>query len=94
MKTMNCKFCKYEWATRVDKPKSCPNCKRRFLHPKRVVFTGITIDLTGAAIEELANGEAKARMDGCEDIEQVRIFTDKEAVNMSYSELLQRLGIL
>ena len=24
-----CKVCKYEWNSRVDKPKSCPECKSR-----------------------------------------------------------------
>lgn len=27
---MKCKTCKYEWETRIDVPKSCPRCKRRF----------------------------------------------------------------
>ena len=24
-----CKKCKYEWESRVDKPKECPECKSR-----------------------------------------------------------------
>lgn len=29
---MKCKFkdCKYEWKPRVEEPKACPKCKRRF----------------------------------------------------------------
>lgn len=23
-----CKFCKYNWNGRIEKPKSCPRCKR------------------------------------------------------------------
>jgi len=26
----NCEHCAYEWASRVEQPKSCPRCKRRF----------------------------------------------------------------
>ena len=25
-----CEFCTYKWITKVDSPKSCPRCKRRF----------------------------------------------------------------
>lgn len=25
-----CEFCTYRWLTKVDSPKSCPRCKRRF----------------------------------------------------------------
>jgi len=25
-----CEFCSYSWISRVDNPKSCPRCKRRF----------------------------------------------------------------
>ena len=25
-----CEFCTYRWITKVDSPKSCPRCKRRF----------------------------------------------------------------
>ncbi len=25
-----CEFCTYRWTTKVDSPKSCPRCKRRF----------------------------------------------------------------
>ncbi len=25
-----CEFCTYRWIARVDNPKSCPRCKRRF----------------------------------------------------------------
>jgi len=25
-----CPFCGYEWLSRVDRPKSCPACKRYF----------------------------------------------------------------
>ena len=28
--TMKCKTCEYAWETRIDNPKSCPRCKRRF----------------------------------------------------------------
>jgi len=27
---MNCDNCDYEWEHRVERPKSCPRCKRRF----------------------------------------------------------------
>ncbi len=27
---MKCELCEYEWLPRVEKPKSCPRCKRRF----------------------------------------------------------------
>lgn len=27
---IKCPFCKYEWRPRVDRPKSCPECKKRF----------------------------------------------------------------
>ena len=27
---MECDFCDYEWENRVESPKSCPKCKRRF----------------------------------------------------------------
>ncbi len=27
---MECKTCKYEWTSRIDNPKACPRCKRRF----------------------------------------------------------------
>ncbi len=27
---MICNVCNYEWTPRVDNPKSCPRCKRRF----------------------------------------------------------------
>jgi hypothetical protein len=26
----DCKFCFYSWQARVEQPKSCPRCKRRF----------------------------------------------------------------
>ena len=25
-----CEFCTYRWSAKVDSPKSCPRCKRRF----------------------------------------------------------------
>ena len=25
-----CEFCTYRWIAKVDSPKSCPRCKRRF----------------------------------------------------------------
>jgi rubrerythrin len=27
---LKCSFCGYEWVPRVENPKECPNCKRRF----------------------------------------------------------------
>jgi len=30
MVTKSCEFCTYSWESRVDDPKSCPRCKRRF----------------------------------------------------------------
>lgn len=29
-KYKDCEFCTYRWITKVDIPKSCPRCKRRF----------------------------------------------------------------
>ena len=29
-KSMECEFCTYRWQAKVDSPKSCPRCKRRF----------------------------------------------------------------
>ena len=29
-----CEFCTYRWITKVDSPKSCPRCKRRFDYKK------------------------------------------------------------
>ena len=29
-KLRECEFCTYRWNTKVDSPKSCPRCKRRF----------------------------------------------------------------
>ena len=26
----SCEFCTYRWVSRVDRPVSCPRCKRRF----------------------------------------------------------------
>ena len=26
----NCEFCTYSWTAKVENPKSCPRCKRRF----------------------------------------------------------------
>lgn len=26
----DCEFCSYRWIAKVDSPKSCPRCKRRF----------------------------------------------------------------
>lgn len=33
-----CEFCAYEWITRVDNPKSCPRCKRRFDYKEARIF--------------------------------------------------------
>jgi len=30
LKLKDCEFCNYSWNSRVDNPKSCPRCKRRF----------------------------------------------------------------
>ena len=27
---MECNFCDYQWEERVEQPKACPRCKRRF----------------------------------------------------------------
>ena len=27
---MKCETCKYEWQSRIENPKACPRCKRRF----------------------------------------------------------------
>ncbi|MBS3167684.1 hypothetical protein J4216_01010 [Candidatus Woesearchaeota archaeon] len=27
---MICNICQYEWVSRVNSPKACPRCKRRF----------------------------------------------------------------
>ncbi|MEK6947515.1 MAG: hypothetical protein AABX32_07965 [Nanoarchaeota archaeon] len=29
-KSNQCEFCTYRWISRVQNPKSCPRCKRRF----------------------------------------------------------------
>ena len=29
-KFKECEFCTYRWIAKVDSPKSCPRCKRRF----------------------------------------------------------------
>lgn len=29
-KVNECEFCTYRWTPKVDSPKSCPRCKRRF----------------------------------------------------------------
>jgi len=34
-----CEFCTYKWVPKVDSPKSCPRCKRRFDYKDaRLVF--------------------------------------------------------
>lgn len=30
MNSCICKFCSYKWQQRINSPKSCPRCKRRF----------------------------------------------------------------
>jgi predicted Zn-ribbon and HTH transcriptional regulator len=30
VKIKHCEFCTYSWISRVNAPKSCPRCKRRF----------------------------------------------------------------
>ncbi len=30
---MKCELCTYEWLPRVEIPKACPRCKRRFDYP-------------------------------------------------------------
>ena len=27
---MKCKICEYQWESRIESPKACPRCKRRF----------------------------------------------------------------
>ncbi len=29
----DCCFCSYKWESRVESPKACPRCKRRFDYP-------------------------------------------------------------
>jgi len=31
---MKCEHCEYNWKPRVENPKSCPRCKRRFDYRK------------------------------------------------------------
>lgn len=31
---MKCNKCGYEWASRIEEPKACPRCKRRFDYPE------------------------------------------------------------
>lgn len=31
---MLCKYCEYEWSSRVREPKACPRCKRRLDYEK------------------------------------------------------------
>ena len=38
---MICLFCKYEWKSRVEKPKSCPMCKRYQKHTKEVLSSKV-----------------------------------------------------
>ncbi|MFH1501370.1 MAG: hypothetical protein ABIE22_05510 [archaeon] len=33
---MICEFCDYEWESRIQEPKACPRCKRRFDYPKEI----------------------------------------------------------
>ena len=32
-KIRKCRFCDYEWLSKVDDPVSCPRCKKRFDYP-------------------------------------------------------------
>jgi predicted Zn-ribbon and HTH transcriptional regulator len=34
MTSSTCEYCNYEWETRVENPKACPRCKRRFDYDK------------------------------------------------------------
>ena len=34
---MKCKKCLYEWKTRIEKPKNCPNCKQKLDDESRIV---------------------------------------------------------
>ncbi|MFH1589672.1 MAG: hypothetical protein ABIB43_03850 [archaeon] len=29
----SCEHCEYEWISRIETPKACPRCKRRFDYP-------------------------------------------------------------
>lgn len=33
---VKCPYCGYEWRARVDRPKACPDCKRRLPREKDV----------------------------------------------------------
>lgn len=33
MNEQKCDFCEYDWVSRVEAPKACPRCKRRFDYP-------------------------------------------------------------
>lgn len=35
MKKEICKFCDYEWSSRVEKPKRCPACSKWVNKPKK-----------------------------------------------------------
>lgn len=32
-----CPYCEHEWIPRVEDPKECPRCHRRFDYPKKVL---------------------------------------------------------
>ena len=44
----SCEFCTYKWISRVETPKSCPRCKRRFDYKDiRDVFTELKKEILG-----------------------------------------------
>jgi len=43
-----CEYCDYGWLSRVDEPKSCPRCKRRFDYKDiRQVFAQLKKEVLG-----------------------------------------------
>ena len=36
-----CDKCEYQWASRIQQPKACPRCKRRFDYPKQALYAGM-----------------------------------------------------
>ncbi|MBW3000473.1 hypothetical protein KY341_01200 [Candidatus Woesearchaeota archaeon] len=44
---MICEKCDYEWTPKVEQPKSCPRCKRRFDYPGKISTTKIEVEKNG-----------------------------------------------
>ncbi|MFH1505363.1 MAG: hypothetical protein ABIE94_00015 [archaeon] len=35
---VKCRFCEYDWISRVEAPKACPRCKNRLDYPRKNDF--------------------------------------------------------